>query len=160
MGYQEVARNDMNCQPKYRNPLRKRISKKLMMHAIAIVAITIAGFLVGGASIAATFAVWWAAVLIVSWRIGSMRSQAPTADKERRQSSTYVNFEDVNDCLEDLAQRRNWNLDKRFDIARLVCENHTTTFDELERRYDRGVRSAFSRLQQDESKEPKGEERD
>jgi hypothetical protein len=160
MVYRELAQIDMSFHPKVRNPSRDRIRKKVMLHTTAIITITIAGFLVGGASIAAAFAVSWAAVLIVRWRIGSMRSKPLTVDEERRQSTTYANFEDVNDCLEEIAQRRNWDLDKRFDIARLACENRTTTFDELERRYDRGARSAFSRLKQDTSRESNSDDRD
>jgi len=113
-----------------------------------------------GVSGAATVVVWWAAALFVGKWLRTNKVQAPAGPAERPQASEYADIEDVNDILEDPAQRRNWDLDKRFDIARMACENRTTTFDELERRYDRGVRSAFARLGQDIPKEPRNGEND
>jgi len=132
----------------------------MILHAAAFIAIATAGFLIGGVWGAATVFVWWAAALIVGKRLRTNNVQAPAGPAERPQASEYADIEDVNDVLEDLAQRRNWDLDKRFDIARMACENRTTTFDELERRYDRGVRSAFARLRQGIPKEPKNDESD
>jgi len=119
-----------------------------------------AGFLIGGVWGAATVVVWWAAALIVGKRLRTNNVQAPAKPAERPQVSVYADIEDVNDILEALAHRRNWDLDKRFDIARMACENRATNFDELERRYDRGVRSVFARLWQDIPKEPKNDESD
>ena len=160
MDYPELARTDMNNYRKVQNPARGQTSEKMILHAATFIAIATAGFLIGGVSGAATVVVWWAAALIVGKRLRTNNVQAPAQPKEQPQASEYADIEDVNDILEDLAQRRNWDLDKRFDIARMACEKRTTTFDELERRYDRGVRSAFAGLRQGIPKEPKNDESD
>ena len=160
MDYPELAQTDMNNYRKVRYPARGRAREKVILHAATFIAIATAGFLIGGASSAATVVVCWAAALIVGKRLRTNNVQAPGGPAERPQASEYADIEDVNDILEDLAQRRNWDLDKRFDIASMACENRTTTFDELECRYDRGVRSAFARLRQDIPKEPKNDESD
>ena len=160
MDYSELAQIDMNDYRGVRNPARGRVRAKMTLHAAAFIAIATAGFLIGGVWGAATVVVWWAAALIVGKRLRTNNVQAPAGPAERPQASEYADIEDVNDILEDLAHRRNWDLDKRFDIARMVCENRTTNFDELERRYDRGVRSAFARLRQGIPKEPKNDESD
>jgi len=54
---------------------------------------------------------------------------------EPRQFSA-ADIADVIDRLEDIARERNWDLTKRFEIARLACEYPTMTIEELERRYD------------------------
>ena len=160
MDYPELAQTDMNSFREVRNPARGRAKAKMILHAAAFIAIAIAGSLIGGVSGAATVVVWWAAALIVGRRLRTTSAQAQSEPAEQPHASEYADIEDVNDILEDVAQRRNWDLDKRFDIARMACESRTTTFDELERRYDRGVRSAFSRLRQDISEEPKNDESD
>jgi len=154
MDYSGLAHLDVNSQSQGRNPVRNRTRANVIMHVTAFGVITAAGFILGGAKGAATVAVWWAVVLIVRRRLLANNAQAGTGPETRSQSLTYEHIEDVNDCLEDIARRRNWDLDKRFDIARMACENRTTTFDELERRYDRGVRSEFSRRRQDTSQQP------
>jgi hypothetical protein len=160
MDYPELAQIDMNDYREVRNPARGRARAKMILHAAAFIAIATVGFLIGGVLGAATVVVWWTAALIVGKRLWTNNVQAPAGPAERPQASEYADIEDVNDILEDLAQRRNWDLDKRFDIARMACENRTTTFDELERRYDRGVRSAFAGLRQGIPKEPKNDESD
>jgi hypothetical protein len=158
MDYPELAQVDMNDYREVRNPARGRARAKVILHAAAFIAIATAGFLIGGVSGAATVVVWWAAALIVGKRLRTTNAQVPAEPAEQPHASEYADIEDVNDILDDLAQRRNWDLDKRFDIARMACENRTTTFDELERRYDRGARSAFARLRQDAPEEPKNDE--
>jgi len=160
MDYPELAKIEMNDYRKVRNSARDQAREKVIMHAAAFIAIATAGFLIGGVSGAATVVVWWAAVLIVGRRLRTTGAQASAGPAEQPQASEYADIEDVNDILEDLAQKRNWDLDKRFDVARMACENRTTTFDELEHRYDRGIRSAFARLQQDISGERKNDESD
>ena len=160
MDYPELAQIDMNDYREVRNPAHGRSRAKMILHAAAFIAIATAGFLIGGVWGAATVVVWWAAALIVGKRLRTNNVQAPAGPAERPQASEYADIEDVNDILEDLAQRRNWDLDKRFDIARMACENRTTNFDELERRYDRGVRSVFARLRKGIPKEPKNDESD
>jgi hypothetical protein len=160
MDYPELAQIDMDDYREVRNPACGRARAKMILHAAAFIAIATVGVLIGGVLGAATVVVWWTAALIVGKRLWTNNVQAPAGPAERPQASEYADIEDVNDILEDLAQRRNWDLDKRFDIARMACENRTTTFDELERRYDRGVRSVFARLRQGIPKEPKNDESD
>lgn len=125
------------------------------MHVAAIFATSTAGFLVGGESGAAAVVVAWTVVLIARWRLRARNAQALLPPAEQPQPSAYVDLEDVIDRLDDLARQRNWDLGKRFEIAQMACENRTMTFDELERRYDRGLRSAPGRSRQDDSEGPK-----
>ena len=158
MAFPELTHIDMNFRRQARNSARDRARAKAIVHAAAFSAIASAGFVIGGVSGAATVVVWWTAVLIVGRRLRTINAQAPAGPADQPQTSEYADIEDVNDILEDLAHKRNWDLDKRFDIARMACENRTTTFDELERRYDRGVRSAFAQLCQHTSEGSKNDE--
>ncbi len=115
----------------------------MIIHAAVLIAIGITGILVGGASGAAAVVAAWLAVLIACCRFRGRNAQALRGHAEHRQPSAYADIEDVIDLLEDLAKERNWDIGKRFDIARMACENRTAIFDHLERRYDRGLRSAF-----------------
>jgi hypothetical protein len=115
----------------------------MIMHAVGIFAFGTAGYLVGGASGAAAVVVTWTVVLIACWRLRVRNKQTLSRLAAQRQSSAYADIEEVIDRLEDLARERNWDLGKRFEIARLACENPAATFDELERLYDRGLRSAL-----------------
>ncbi len=127
------------------------------MHAAALVATGTVGFLVGGASGATAAVVVWTAVLIACWRLRAHNAQVRPEPAEQTQPSAYADIEDVIDSLDDLARERNWDLAKRLDIARMACENRTMTYDELERRYDRGLRSAPDKIRQDASEGPKND---
>src|SRR5258706_4436760 len=127
------------------------------MHAAALVATGTVGFLVGGASGAMAAVVGWTAVLIACWRLRAHNAQVGPEPAEQTQPSAYADIEDVIDSLDDLARERNWDLAKRLDIARMACENRTMTYDELERRYDRGLRSAPDKIRQDASEGPKND---
>ena len=127
------------------------------MHAAALVATGTAGFLVGGAEGAAAGVLAWTVVLIAWWRLRARNAQPLPGPAEQPQPSVYADIEDVIDRLDDLARERNWDLGKRFDVARMACENRTMTFDELERRYDRGLRSALDKIRQDASEGPKND---
>lgn len=127
------------------------------MHVAAIFATSTAGFLVGGEAGAAAVVLAWTAVLIARWRLRARNAQALLEPAEQPQSSAYADLEDVIDRLDDLARERNWDLGKRFEIAQMACENRTMTFDELERRYDRGLRSAPDKIRQDASEGSKND---
>lgn len=127
------------------------------MHAAAFVATGTAGFLVGGAAGAAAGVVAWTVVLIAWWRLRARNAQALPGPAEQPQPSTYADIEEVIERLDDLARERNWDLGKHFAIARMACENRTTTFDELERGYDRGLRPAPDKIRQDASEGPKND---
>jgi hypothetical protein len=132
----------------------------IIVHAAALIAVGTVGFLAGGVSGVVAVVVGWTVALIALWRIQARIGRSPPEPAERRQPSAYADIEDVIDRLDDLARERNWDLGKRFDIARMACENRTTAFDELERRYDRGLRSAFDRLRPGASEGPKNDEGD
>jgi len=125
------------------------------MHAAALVATGTAGFLVGGAEGAAAVVVAWVVVLIARWRLRARNAQALPGPAEQPQLSAYADIEDVIDRLDDLARERDWDLAKRLDIARMACENPMMPFDELERRYDRRLRSAPDKIREDASDGPK-----
>lgn len=127
------------------------------MHAAALVATGTAGFLVGGAAGAAAGVLAWTAVLIAWWRLRARYVQVLPGPAGQPQPSTYADIDDVIERLDDLARERNWGLGKHFAIARMACENPTTTFDELGRGYDRGLRPAPDKIRQDASEGPKND---
>jgi len=127
------------------------------MHAAALVATGTAGFLVGGAAGAAAGVLAWTVVLITWWRLRVHNARALPGPAEPR-PSIYADIEDVIDRLDDVARERNWDLGKRFVIARLACENRTTSIDELERRYDRGLGSAPEKTRQNTPESPEDDE--
>ena len=128
------------------------------MHAAVLVATGAAGFFLGGAEGAAAGVLAWTAVLIGWWRLRARNAQALPVPTEPPQPSVYADIDDVIDRLDDLARERNWSLGKRFEIARMACENRTMTFDELERRYDRGLRSAPEKTRQNTPESPEDDE--
>lgn len=110
----------------------------------------VTGYLLGDAS-GTVVAVLAASVVLLAWRrlrpgLGLWR---PTP-AERFQASVYADIEDIIDSLDDLARERGWDFPKRLAIARFACENRTTTFEELEYRYERGERPVFDVLQPDD----------
>jgi hypothetical protein len=115
----------------------------MIILAAALIAMGTAGFFLGGALGAAAIVIAPMVVLIACWGLWVRNKQTLSRLAAQRQSSAYADIEDVIDRLEDLARERNWDLGKRFEIARLACENPAATFDELERLYDRGLRSAL-----------------
>lgn len=130
----------------------------MIIYAVALFAGGIMGYFVGGAIGVTAVVTGWAATLIVLRRLkghGEQRNREPV---DGPQTSIYANIDDVIDRLDELALERDWDLGKRFEIALMACENPSTTFDELERRYDRGTRSAFDRLQRGTSVGPKNDQ--
>jgi len=100
------------------------------------------GFAFGGPWGAAGLLLLWAGVLFASGLLRGRR-EPPSADgAEQGQASVYANIDAVNDRLEDVARERRWSLEKRFEIARIACENPSVPFGKLETLYDRGFRAA------------------
>ena len=133
------------------------------MRATALLATGTAGFLVGGLTGAAAGVAAWATVLIAWRRIRVRNARGGLPEPEERPQRSfyadimYADIEDGIERLDDLARERNWDIGKHIDIARMACENRTISFDELERRYDRGLRSATDKIQQDDSEGPKND---
>ncbi len=110
----------------------------------------VAGYLLGDAS-GAIVAVLAGSVFLLAWRNlrpGFARRRTVTAG--RSEASIYADIEDVIDSLDDLARERGWDFPKRLAIARFACENRSTTFEELDHRYERGERPAFDVVRQDD----------
>jgi hypothetical protein len=126
-------------------------------HAATLIATGSAGFLVSGAEGAVAAMVVWAAVLIGSRQFRARDAQSRPGSAERPRHSAHADIYDVIDRLDDLARERNWNLAKRFDIARIACENRTMTIDELERLYDQRFSSAPDKIRQDAQEGPKND---
>ncbi len=123
-----------------------------------LVATGAAGFLVGGAAGAAAGVLAWTAVLIAWWRLRPRNVQVLPGPAEQPQPSTYADFDEVIERLDDRARERNWSLGKRFEIARLACENRSISIDELESLYDRGLRSAPEKTRQNTPESPEDDE--
>jgi uncharacterized protein (DUF1778 family) len=129
----------------------------VIRYAAALVATGVAGFLVAGAAGAAAGVIAGVVALITWRRLRARNTQALPAPAEQPQASVYADIEDIIDRLDDLAWERNWDLAKRFGIACMACENRTMTFDELERLYDLGFRSAPDKVRRDASEGPKND---
>jgi hypothetical protein len=125
----------------------------VIRYAAALIATGTAGFLAGGAAGASAAVVASMVVLLARWWLRARNAQSLPKPTEQPPSA-YADIEEVIDSLDDLARERNWDLGKRFDIARMACENPTLTFDELERRYDLGLRPAPDKIRQDSSERP------
>jgi len=120
----------------------------MMIHLATLVAFAMMGFFVGGVLGAAAIVVPWVLVLAAFRWLQGHRSDATPGHTRQPRPSVYADIEEVISRLEDIAQDRNWDIGKRFEIARMACENPTTTFDELERRYDQGLKSALHQSRQ------------
>ena len=127
-------------------------------HAATLVATGAAGFFLGGAEGAATAVLAWTALVIGYWWLRVRHAQALPGPTAPPQPSVYADIADVIDRLDDRARERNWSLGKRFEIARLACENRTISIDELERLYDRGLRSAPEKTRQNTPESPEDDE--
>jgi hypothetical protein len=126
--------------------------------AATLVATGAAGFFLGGAEGATASVLAWTAVLIAYWWLRARNAQALPGPTAPPQPSAYADIEDIVDRLDDRARERNWSLGKRFEIARLACENRTISIDELERLYDRGLRSAPEKTRQNTPESPEDDE--
>jgi len=119
------------------------------MFAASLVATGAAGFVAGGSAGAVAGAVLCTVAWLTWWRLRTRNAPAMPSPEEEP-PSVYADVEDVIDQLDDLARERGWDLPKRLEIARMACENRATPFDELERRYDRGLRSAIANSREDD----------
>ena len=126
----------------------------MIRHAAALIATGTAGFLISGAAGACAVVVAWTIVLTARWWLRVRKAQSLPVPTEQPVPSVYADIEEVIDRLDDLARERDWDLGKRFEIARMACENRTLTFDQLERRYELGFRSAPDKSRQDDSEQP------
>lgn len=115
----------------------------MIKHAIGIIMSGAAGYLAGDAGGAIVAALAWL-VAVLTWRTLAPGFARTRGSEAWSRSSIYADIEDIIDCLDDLARERGWDFPKRLAIAQLACENRTTTFDELERCYDRGLRPALA----------------
>ena len=107
----------------------------------------IAGYLLGDAS-GAVVAVLSASIVLLTWRrVRPVVARWWPTPAEQSRSSIYADIEDVIDSLDDLARERGWDFPKRLAIARFACENRSTTFEELDQRYERGERPVFEVVQ-------------
>jgi hypothetical protein len=121
----------------------------VIVFAASLVATGTAGFVAGGTAGAVAGAVLCTVAWLTWWRLRTHTS--PVMAEPEESPSVYADVEDVIDQLDDLARERGWDLPKRLEIARMACENRATPFDELERRYDRGLRSAIANSRSDDA---------
>ena len=130
----------------------------MIMQKMSLVAFGTAGFLVGGTPGVAAVTAPWALLMVASKRLrgGKPKRKAQTAavSGKRAQHPAYANITDVIERLEDIAKRGNWDLEKRLEIARMACENPEVAFDELERGYDRGLRSVLDKARKNTPRGP------
>jgi hypothetical protein len=97
---------------------------------MGLIAMGFAGFLIGGTWTAFALMVSWSAIVTACWRLALRKVQARPQSGEKPSRS-----------LGDIAGERGWDIEKRLEIAGMACEHRDMTFDELEKLYDRGVRS-------------------
>lgn len=110
----------------------------------------VAGYLLGDAA-GAVVAVLAASVVVLAWqRLRPGLVQWRPTPPEHLQTSVYADVEDIIDSLDDIARERGWDFPKRLAIARFACENRSTTFEELEHRYERGERPVFDVVEPDD----------
>ena len=137
---------------------------KMIMHAALIatgaagfLVVGAAGFLIGGVAGAAA-GVLACTVFLIAWWLWTRNAHALSEPVGQPRPSACKDFDEIVERLNDLAHERKWDLGKHYAIAHMACENRTMTFDELERRYDRGVRSERIRqIQHDFSEAPKND---
>lgn len=129
----------------------------MTIHLALIAAIGIIGFLAGGALGAAALVMPWAAVVIVCGGLKLRRMRIRSGIGNWPLPDVYLDVEEINDGLDDLARQRGWDFDKRMEIAFMACENRAATIDELERHYDSGLRSAFVDMRQEALERPKND---
>ena len=131
----------------------------MIMQAAALIATGTAGFLVGDVAGAAT-GVLACTVVLIAWWLRTLNAEALSGPAEQPWPSTDADFDDVIERLDALARERNWDLGKHFAIAHMARQNRTMTFDELERRYDRGLRSPPDTTRQIRQDSPEGPKND
>ena len=124
------------------------------MHAIVLAAFCVVGFLVGGVLGAAAILLPWALVTVITWHLRGHKADLPREVVTSSRPSVYADIEEIIGRLDAIAQDRGWDIGKRFEIARMACENRAATFDELERRYDKGIRSALYKERKGGSGDP------
>jgi hypothetical protein len=102
-----------------------------------------AGYILDGSWGVLTGLLAWLVLRIACWRMGAGAGNVLPWRGRLLSVSAYHGIDEVIDELDAIASERGWDLDKRLDIARMVCENRGMGVDELEQRYDRGERSAL-----------------
>ena len=115
----------------------------MILLGAALIAIGSTEVLVGYASGKVVLIIGVLLVLIALWRVRVRASQTLLQPSANAHYQTYAHIDEILDRLEDLSQQRNWDIDKRFEVARMACENPAATIDELERLFDEGHRSSF-----------------
>ena len=111
----------------------------MIIHAAFLIATGAVGLVMGGAAGAAA-GVGAYAVGLITWCLVTINAEVLPEPVEPPQFSAYEEIEDDFDSLEQLAQERSWHPDKRLAIARMAHEYPIMTIDELERRYEDGVK--------------------
>ena len=113
----------------------------MIVYAVGLIAMGAAGFLIGGTWTAFALVVSWSALFSACWRLRPHKSQARPRSAEKSSPKLYAGIDGIFESLGDIADERGWNIEKRLEIAGMACERRDMTFDELEKLYDRGVRS-------------------
>lgn len=113
----------------------------MIAYAMGLIAMGFAGFLIGGTWTAFALMVSWSAIVTACWRLALRKVQARPQSGEKPSRKLYAGIDEIFESLGDIAGERGWDIEKRLEIAGMACEHRDMTFDELEKLYDRGVRS-------------------
>ncbi|UCH46431.1 MAG: hypothetical protein JSU95_09855 [Betaproteobacteria bacterium] len=131
----------------------------MIVYIAGLITMGAAGFFIGGAWTSFALVISWSAFAASYWQFQTRKAQA------RRQShftspAQYAGINEIFDSLGDIAREREWDIEKRLEIAGLACEHRNMTFDELEQLYDRGIRSSLGKNRRTFPESPNSDETD
>lgn len=117
----------------------------MIVYIVGLIAMSIAGFFIGGAWATFALAVSWSVVFLACWRFRAREEQTLSRSDEMPPAALYAQIDEIFVGLSEVAIERGWDIDKRLEIAGLSCERPGMSVDDLELRYDQGTRSLLSK---------------
>lgn len=113
----------------------------MIVYAAGLIAMGAAGFFIGGTWTAIALVVSWSTIFTACWRSRLHKAQARPQSEQKPSPELYAGIDGIFESLGDIARERGWDIEKRLEIAGMACEHRDMPFEELEKLYDRGVRS-------------------
>ena len=113
----------------------------MIVYIVGLIAMSVAGFFIGGTWATFALAVSWSVVFLACWHFRAREEQTPSRSEEMPPATMYAQIDENFVGLSGVAINRGWDIDKRLEIAALSCERPELTVDDLELLYDQGARS-------------------